>query len=145
MEPDAKLSSTSKPIGDAGNARLFLIPKKTLPQTGRDRWTGFVEKTGVSFAQLKDEFLASSEYETKTAGTRHAPAATPVGEGVYAITSTGRESHLVYVLTLPAELGEVQREIGLKERGSFVISTKNPEFPGPKNARLPKGAEYPKE
>jgi hypothetical protein len=144
MEPDAKLAN-NKPIGDAGNARLFLIPKKTLPQTGRDRWTAFVEKAGVSFAQLRDEFLASSEYETKTAGTRHAPAATPVGEGVYAITSTGRESHLVYLLTLPAEMGEVQREIGLKERGSFVISTKNPEFPGPANARLPKAAEYPKE
>ncbi|KAK4039750.1 hypothetical protein C8A01DRAFT_36287 [Parachaetomium inaequale] len=144
IEPDAKLAN-NKPIGDAGNARLCLIPKKTLPRTGRDRWTAFVEKAGVSFAQLKDEFLASSEYETKTAGTRHAPAATPVGEGVYAITSTGRESHLVYVLTLPAELGEVQREIGLKERGSFVISTKNPEFPGPANARLPKAAEYPKE
>jgi hypothetical protein len=143
IEQDAKLGSG--PIGDAGNSRLCLIPKKTLPQSGRDRWTAFVEKTGASFQQLKDEFLASSEYETKTAGTRHTPAATPVGEGVYAITSTGRASHLAYVLTLPAELGEVQREIGLKERGSFIISTKNPEFPGPANARLPKAAEYPKE
>jgi hypothetical protein len=80
IEQDAKLGSG--PIGDAGNSRLCLIPKKTLPQSGRDRWTAFVEKTGASFQQLKDEFLASSEYETKTAGTRHTPAATPVGEGV---------------------------------------------------------------
>jgi hypothetical protein len=141
---DAKLGGG--PIGDAGNTRLCLLPKKTLPQSGRDRWTAFVEKSGASFQTLKEEFLrASEEYQTKTAGARHTPAATPVGEGVYAITSTGRASHLVYMLTLPGELGEVQREIGLKERGSFVISTKNPEFPGPANARLPKAPEYPKE
>jgi hypothetical protein len=144
IEKDAKLGSG--PIGDAGNTRLCLLPKKTLPQSGRDRWTAFVEKSGASFQTLKDEFLAASEeYQTKTAGARHTPAATPVGEGVYAITSTGRASHLVYILTLPEELGEVQREIGLKERGSFVISTKNPQFPGPASARLPKAPEYPKE
>ncbi|KAK4125361.1 hypothetical protein N657DRAFT_644230 [Parathielavia appendiculata] len=143
IEQDAKLGSG--PIGDARNSRLCLLPKKTLPQSGRDRFTAFVEKSNVSFQTLKDEFLASGDYQTKTAGTRHTPAATPVGEGVYAITSTGRTSHLVYILTLPEKLGEVQKEIGLKERGSFVISTKNPEFPGPQNARLPKAPEYPKE
>ncbi|KAK3330721.1 hypothetical protein B0H66DRAFT_469549 [Apodospora peruviana] len=143
IEKDAKLGSG--PIGDAGNSRLCAIPKKVLPQSGRDRWISFVEKAGASFQQLKDEFLSSSDYETKTAGTRHSPAATPVGEGVYAITSTGRESHLVYMLTLPEKLGEVQKEIGLREKGSFIISTKNPEYPAPANARLPKSAEYPEE
>lgn len=143
LERDAKLGSGS--IGDAGNSRVCVIPKKVLPQSGRERWTAFVEKSGASFQQLKEEFLSSSDYETKTAGTRHTPAATPVGEGVYAITSTGRESHLAYILTLPEELGEVQREMGLKEKGSFIISTKNPQHPGPANARLPKPPEYPKE
>ncbi|KAK4234808.1 hypothetical protein C8A03DRAFT_18358 [Achaetomium macrosporum] len=143
IEKDAKLGSGA--IGDAGNSRVCAIPKKTLPQSGRDRWTGFVEKAGASFQQLKDEFLASSDYQTKTAGERHTPAATPAGEGVYAITSTGRESHLAYILTLPEKLGELQREIGLKEKGSFIITTKNPEHPGPANARLPKAPEYPKE
>ncbi|AEO65542.1 uncharacterized protein THITE_2047521 [Thermothielavioides terrestris NRRL 8126] len=143
IEKDAKLGSG--PIGDAGNSRVCVIPKKTLPQSGRDRWIGFVEKAGASFQRLKDEFLASADYQTKTRGERHAPAATPVGEGVYAITSTGRESHLAYMLTLPEKLGEVQKEIGLKEKGSFIISTKNPEYPGPANARLPKAPEYPKE
>jgi hypothetical protein len=143
IERDAKLGSG--PIGDAGNSRVCVIPKKTLPQSGRDRWIGFVEKAGASFRQLKDEFLASSDYQTKTVGQRHTPAATPAGEGVYAITSTGRESHLAYILTLPEKLGELQREIGLKEKGSFIITTKNPEHPGPLNARLPKAPEYPKE
>lgn len=136
---NAKLSSG--PIGDAGNSRLLLVPKKTLPRSGRDRWISFVEKSHASFAQLRDDFLASAEYTTKTAGERHTPAATPVGEGVYALTSTGRQSHLVYVLTLPGELGEVQEGVGLKARGSFIVSTKNPKYGGPG----PKGAEYPKE
>jgi hypothetical protein len=140
---DAKLGSG--PIGDAGNSRLLAVPKKVLPQTGRDRWICFVEKAGVSFDRLKEEFLSGSDYATKTKGTRHTPAATPVGEGIYAITTTGRESHLAYMLTLPAELGEVQTAIGLKEKGSFIISTRNPGYSAPRNARLPKGPEYPKE
>ena len=140
---DAKLGHG--PIGDAGNSRLILVPKKTLPQSGRDRWTAFVEKAGASFTDLKEQFLAGAEYTTKTAGQRHTPAASPVGEGIYAITKTGRGSHLAYVLTVPEELGEVQREIGLKEKGSFVVNTKNPEYPSPPNARLPKPPEYPKE
>jgi len=140
---DAKLGSGS--IGDAGNSRLLAVPKKVLPTSGRERWISFVEKAGASFPQLREEFLSSTEYETKTVGTRHKPGVTPVAEGVYAITSTGRESHLAYILTLPEELGEVQKELGLKEKGSFILSTKNPEFPGPAGTNLPKGPEYPKE
>ncbi|KKY26915.1 hypothetical protein UCRPC4_g01381 [Phaeomoniella chlamydospora] len=143
LEHDAKL--TEGPIGDTGNNRLFALPKKVLPLSGKDRFMTFVEKAKVSFQELKDEFLSASDYETKTAGTRHTPAATPVGEGVYAITTTGRESHLAYILTLPSELGEVQKEIGLQERGSFIISTKNPDYPGPANAQLPQGPDYPSE
>ncbi|KAK3336330.1 hypothetical protein B0T19DRAFT_409188 [Cercophora scortea] len=143
IDKDAKLGSG--PIGDAGNTRLCAIPKKVLPLSGKDRWISFVEKSGASFQQIKDEFLSASDYATKTAGTRHSPAATPVGEGVYAITSTGRESHLAYMLTLPDKLGEVQKEIGLREKGSFILSTKNPEYPGPASTQLPKGPEYPEE
>ncbi|KAK3298734.1 uncharacterized protein B0H64DRAFT_81636 [Chaetomium fimeti] len=127
------------------NTRVCVIPKKTLPQTGRDRWVGFVEKAGAPLSQLRDAFLAESTYETKTAGTRHAPPAAPLAEGVYALTSTGRASHLAYMLTLPEELGDVQRQMGLKERGSWVISTKNSEFPGPASARLPEAPKFPKE
>jgi hypothetical protein len=131
-------------IGDAGNCRLLALPKKVLPVSGRDRFMVFVEKTQMSFKDLKDTFLSASDYMTKTAGTRHTPAATPVGEGIYAITTTGRESHLAYILTIPAELSEVQRDVGLRERGSFITSTKNPKYPGPANASLPQGPDYPK-
>ncbi|OTA54819.1 hypothetical protein K449DRAFT_469283 [Hypoxylon sp. EC38] len=140
---DAKLGEGT--LDDAGNSRLIAIPKKVLPSSGRDRWIAFVEKSHASFKTLKDEFLSGSDYTTKTAGVRHNPAATPVAEGIYAITSTGRESHLAYMLTLPEELGEVQKEIGLKDKGSFIISTRNPKYEAPKGTALPQGPEYPKE
>ena len=38
----------------------------------------------------------------------------------YAITSTGRESHLAYHLTVPSSIGEIQKELGLNEKGRYV-------------------------
>jgi hypothetical protein len=136
---DAKLGNG--PIGDEGNCRLIALPKKVLPTSGKDRFLSFVEKAKVSFLDLKDTFKAS-EYETQTLGTRHTPAMTPVGEGIYAITTTGRETHLAYILTIPEELSDVQRDIGLKERGSFLMSTKNPQTPSPANASIGKSPGF---
>lgn len=121
------------------------MPKKSFPKTGRERWISFVEKTGASFAELRDTFLSGGDYETKTRGTQHTPAAKPEAEGVYAITTTGRESHLAYILTRPRELGEVQTKLGLRDRGSFIISTRNPEYPPPGGASLPESPEFPEE
>ena len=132
------------PIGDDGNNRLLALPKKVLPKSPRDRFMSFVEKAKVSLDEIKANFGAS-EYATKTAGTRHTPSMAPLGEGVYAITSTGRESHLAYLLTIPSEVGEVQKDIGLQQRGSFLTSIKNPTASGPSNANLPQGPEFPQE
>ncbi|KAI8945507.1 hypothetical protein F4801DRAFT_597836 [Xylaria longipes] len=143
LDKDAKLGEGT--IKDSGNIRLIAVPKKVFPRSGRDRWIAFVEKSDTSLKTLKDEFLSSSQYETKTAGTRHTHAATPAAEGIYAITTTGRESHLAYMVTLPSELGEVQTELGLREKGSFIVSTRNPEYEAPRGTALPKGPDYPKE
>ncbi|CCF42848.1 hypothetical protein CH063_12724 [Colletotrichum higginsianum] len=140
MATDSKLGDG--PIGDAGNTRLLALPKKVLPESGRDRFMAFVEKSGASFKELKEQFLSGADNQTK-AGTSHSPAATPAGEGVYVITSTGRENHLAYMLTLPSDLGEVQKELGLKEKGSFILSTKNPYKSGPANASLPETPDFP--
>ncbi|KAK2775762.1 hypothetical protein CKAH01_12718 [Colletotrichum kahawae] len=140
IAPDSKLGDG--PISDAGNTRLIALPKKVFPESGRDRFMMFVEKAGASFAELKEQFLSGDQNETK-AGTSQVPAATPVGEGVYVITTTGRESHLAYMLTLPSNIGEVQEELGLKEQGSFILSTKNPNKSGPANASLPENPDYP--
>ncbi|KAI1325088.1 hypothetical protein F5Y16DRAFT_278244 [Xylariaceae sp. FL0255] len=143
LDKDAKLGEGT--IKDVGNTRLIAVPKKVFPQSGRDRWLAFVEKSSVSFSTLKDEFLSATDYMTKTVGARHSPAATPAAEGVYVITTTGRESHLAYVITLPSSLGEVQTELGLKEKGSFVLSTRNPQTSAPQGTALPESADYPQE
>ena len=132
------------PIGDAGTNRLLALPKKVLPVSPRDRFMIFVEKANCSMEDIKQD-LGASDYVTQTAGARHTPAATPIAEGIYAITTTGRESHLAYILTIPSELSEVQRDVGLRERGSFVTSVKNPKYAGPANTNLPKGPDFPQE
>ncbi|MCJ1432589.1 hypothetical protein MMC27_001946 [Xylographa pallens] len=133
------------PIGDDGNNRILALPKKVLPVSPQDRFMVFVEQAKSTMEDIKKNHLTYSDYATKTAGTRHTPAATPVAEGVYAITTTGRESHLAYIVTIPSELSEVQRDVGLSERGSFVTSIKNPQYPGPANTNLPQGPEFPQE
>lgn len=132
------------PIGDEGRNRMLALPKKVLPVSPKDRFMVFVEKANASMEDIKNS-LSSSDYMTKTAGSRHTPAATPIGEGVYAITSTGRETHLAYILTIPSETSEVQEGVGLRQHGSYVTSAKNPETSAPAGASLPKSAEYPKE
>lgn len=67
--------------------------------------------------------------------TRHVPPITPFAEGVYAIVSQSQRSHLVYQITYP-EIGEVQKEFGLHKRGSYIVSARNPKFPGPSNLPL---------
>jgi hypothetical protein len=132
------------PIGDEKNCRLMVLPKKKLPTSSRERYMGFVEKAGTDVKTLRESFLGK-EYETKTKGEQHQPSAAPLAEGVYAITSTDRSSHLVYILTIPSEPSEVQTDFGLKSRGSFIVSIKNPKFPGPSAGRLPKAPEFPEE
>ena len=111
------------PIGDAGNNRILALPKKVLPVSPKDRFLTFVEKANISMDDIKSQ-LSSSDYATKTAGVRHTPAATPIGEGVYAITETGRETHLAYILTIPSELGEVQQVRTLYKRPCPCLEAK---------------------
>lgn len=132
------------PIGDVGNNRILALPKKVLPKSPKDRFMTFVERANTSMDDIKER-LSSSDYMTKTVGERHTPAAAPIGEGVYAITQTGRDTHLAYILTIPSELSEVQQDIGLRQRGSYITSAKNPQSSGPANANLPQGADYPQE
>ncbi|EFY87057.1 hypothetical protein MAC_06955 [Metarhizium acridum CQMa 102] len=137
---DAKLRGA---LPTSATARLIALPKKALPAGPKDRFMAFVEKSHASYDELEKKFLKGEVYETKTVGRRQSPDATPVGEGVYVITTTGRESHLSYMATLPDELGELQHALRFNEKGSFIISSKNPTYKGPSYARLPKGPEYP--
>ncbi|KHO01371.1 uncharacterized protein MAM_00372 [Metarhizium album ARSEF 1941] len=128
----------------SATCRLIALPKKRLPAGPRERFMAFVEKSDASYDQLGSEFLKGEVYQTKTAGKRHSPDAMPVGEGVYVITTTGRESHLSYMATVPDSSGELQNALRFDKKGSFIMSSKNPEYKGPSFARLPKGPDYPR-
>ena len=145
--PDgAKITDGAMP--DLKNNRLIALPKKVWPKSGKDRFMAFVEQAQVSNQTLKEKFYSGSDYTTKTTGTRHTPEVTPLGEGVYAMTTTGGgqgTTHLVYMLTIPEEIGEVQKDVGLADKGSFVVSLKNPKSSGPSYAQLPQKPDFPDE
>lgn len=133
-------------LADQDNNRLLALPKKVFPKSHNDKFMAFVEKANTTIKDLKENFFAADEYETKTLGTRRNEPITPVAEGVYAITRTeDATTHLVYSTTIPSELGEVQEDLGIKSQGSFQISVKNPERSGPASASLPQKPEFSKE
>lgn len=49
------------------------------------------------------------------------------------------------MITIPSELGEVQTAMGLKNKGSWILSTRNPQYSAPSNTALPEGPEYSQE
>lgn len=131
---------------DQDNIRLLALPKKVFPKSHNDKFMAFVEKANTTIKDLKENFFSATRYDTKTKGSRRDEPVNPVAEGVYAITRTeDATSHLVYSITIPSELGEVQKDLGIKDTGSFVISAKNPERPGNARAQLPQKPDFPKE
>ncbi|KAL4740062.1 hypothetical protein BDV11DRAFT_104225 [Aspergillus similis] len=139
----ASMDSEQGAVDSGAKCRLMMLPKKIYPRSGKDREMGFVEKAGASVKQLQEDFIAGDTYETSTRGTREIPEAKPYAEGVYAMTSTKRATHIVYHITLPEKPGAIQEDFGLSERGSWLVQSKNPKFPSPPSARLPKEPEYP--
>ncbi|KGO74579.1 hypothetical protein PITC_002240 [Penicillium italicum] len=139
----AKFDEAQGPVDKDASCRLMMLPKKKFPTSPKERDMGFVEKAGQSMQSLHEKFIAGKTYQTSTRGERHTEEARPYAEGVYAITSTQRASHLAYILTIPAELGDVQEDFGLQPRGSWIVQSKSPKFAGPPVGQLPKGPEYP--
>jgi hypothetical protein len=139
----AEFDEGQGPVDKDASCRLMVLPKKKFPTSPKERDMGFVEKAGKSMQELHESFITGTTYQTSTRGERNREDAKPYAEGVYAITSTPRASHLAYILTIPAELGEVQEDFGLQRRGSWIIQSKNPQFAGPPSGQLPKNPEYP--
>ncbi|KAJ6133230.1 hypothetical protein N7471_008445 [Penicillium samsonianum] len=139
----AEFDKGQGPVDKDASCRLMILPKKKFPTSAKERDMGFVEKAGQSMQALHEKFIAGKTYQTSTRGERHTEEARPYAEGVYAITSTQRASHLAYILTIPAELGDVQEDFGLQPRGSWIVQSKSPKFAGPPVGQLPKGPEYP--
>ncbi len=119
LEDVQRLSVLLGPRG-RDSYRLIVIGQKRLPAVDGDRtaW-GFVEKVASDPEAVEDE-LDPKRYLTTTHGERDRPAARPAGEGVYAIVRHRGHTHLVYVLELPAEPGEVQRALNIAREASHI-------------------------
>lgn len=123
------------PVG--GNYRLNIIGGKELPdpaKKGRGKYWGFVDMVRKGPKAIDAE-LGHEDYQTKTRGERHLPAARPAGEGKYRIVRHDDHTHLAYN-ELPKEPGEVQKAFHIEDEASYIVSVKNPERPTPKNAGL---------
>ncbi|QSZ28664.1 hypothetical protein DSL72_003163 [Monilinia vaccinii-corymbosi] len=106
------------PLQDKKDARLLHLPMGTWPQSMQDKFLCLVDKAGFGIAELK----------ARLAGPSHLAPVAPVAEGIYAIASTDRASHLAYHITHP-RISAVHAELGLGQKGSFVCLVKNPTAP----------------
>ena len=121
--------------------RLFVIGKKSLPTIRKsearqsERYWARVGGIFDNVNELTKELL-SDEF-------RKGDAARPVGEGKYAIVKHHQNhAELAYILEMPKEPGEAQKELGIEKEASYVISVINPKIPKPSN--LPTTEEPPK-
>jgi hypothetical protein len=119
--------------------RLFVIGKKSLPEIRKtearasDRYWARVGGIFQNPDELTKELL-SDEF-------RKGDAARPVGEGKYAIVRHQNHSELAYILEMPEQPGEAQKELGIQKEASYVISVINPKRPAP--AGYPSTEEQP--
>jgi hypothetical protein len=122
--------------------RLFVIGKKSLPEIRKtearssERYWARVGGIFTDHNELTKE-LFSDEF-------RKGDAARPVGEGKYAIIAKHHQNHaeLAYILEIPKEPGEAQKELGIEKEASYIISVINPKIP--KSSNLPTTEEPPK-
>ncbi len=123
-------------LNSSGLYRKIVIGKKQMPEVVRGearpsaRIWGFIEIVTRDRDRLVED-LSEAEYETKTRGIRRIEPARPAGEGKYAVVEEDGNSYLAYALEFPKEAGEVQRELGIREKASYVLSIKNPEKGAP--------------
>jgi hypothetical protein len=124
---------------ESSRYRLFVIGKKSLPEirtTEARRSERYWAKVGGIFEnpqELTSELL-SDEF-------RKGDAARPVGEGKYAIVKHQDHAELAYVLEMPEEPGQAQRELGIEKEASYIVSIINPKVPVP--AGYPSSEEPP--
>jgi hypothetical protein len=64
----------------------------------------------------------------------------PVGEGKYAIVKHQNYAELTYILEMPEQRGEAQRELGIEKETSYIISVINPIIARPSTSQAGGGA-----
>ncbi|MGB7664571.1 MAG: hypothetical protein WBL67_17705 [Nitrososphaeraceae archaeon] len=121
--------------------RLLVIGKKSLPEIresearSSERYWARVGGIFDDPTQLTKELL-SKEF-------REGDMARLVGEGKYAIVDHSNHTELAFVLELPKELGEAQKELGIEKEASYIITVINPKMPR-REEYLPRTGEAPK-
>jgi hypothetical protein len=122
--------------------RLLVIGKKSLPEIrvtearSSERYWARVGGIFDDSTQLTDELL-SKEF-------REGDMARPAGEGKYAIVDHNNHTELAFILELPKELGEAQKELGIEKEASYIITVINPKIPKRGGENLPSTEEAPK-
>jgi hypothetical protein len=107
--------------------RLLVIGKKSLPEIresearSSERYWARIGGIFDDPTQLTNELL-SKEF-------REGDMARPVGEGKYAIVDHNNHTELAFVLELPKEIGEAQKELGIEKEASYIITVINPKVP----------------
>jgi hypothetical protein len=108
--------------------RLFVIGKKSLPEVRKtearasERYWARVDGVFRDANELTRELLSDD--------FRKGDAARPVGEGKYAIVKHHQNhTELAYILELPNEPGEAQKELGIEKEASYIVSVINPKKP----------------
>ncbi|KAJ3190658.1 hypothetical protein HK101_008498 [Irineochytrium annulatum] len=139
--------------------RLIDVSAKTLPDPAgnlvveertsdadhqKERWA-FVEHVAPSMEEVLTP-IRRRQYDTARHGTRTLDDARPCGAGVYAMVVENEQTHLCYVLRLPATLGEVQAQLNIHEKASLVLTVKNPAYPKTAPGKDPAATvQYPEE
>jgi hypothetical protein len=121
--------------------RLFIIGKKSLPEIrkteARSSERFWAQVGGIFYDSKKlGEDLTTEEF-------RKGDAARPVGEGKYAIIEHQNHTELAFILEMPQEIGEAQKELGIQKEATYIITVINPKKPVPEGYRTAE-AEHPK-
>ena len=124
--------------------RLIAIGKKRLPgvNEGVERHWGFVDGVFSNSEALRAAAVGLSGINEGLDENLR-----PAGEGVYALMLHGNHTHMVYVLELPPNPGEVQKAFNIQPEARFVVSVKNPEATSPPGVglELDRQVEFPDE
>jgi hypothetical protein len=121
--------------------RLFIIGKKSLPEIrkteARSSERFWAQVGGIFYDSKKlGEDLTAEEF-------RKGDAARPVGEGKYSIIEHQNHTELAFILEMPQEIGEAQKELGIQKEATYIITVINPNKPVPEGYRTAE-AERPK-
>jgi hypothetical protein len=120
--------------------RLFVIGKKSLPEVRKTE----ARVSERYWARVGDIFKDANELtkELSSDEFRRGDAARPVGEGKYAIVKHHQNhTELAYILEMPKEPGEAQKELGIEKEASYIISVINPRKPAASS--VADGGKYP--